>query len=301
MSEMTINIPKNTILKAVMGNGSYKNSNQARAFDEPRKKERYFYTEGRLPRAQLQILLEMHRLIDSKGYAYDVAIRDIAQRTHLTMQCVNKSIKSLESKGFIVIGIKEYGYLNYFIDIEQGYSESLNTGGYYQMDHELLTHLLSLERIDDLRLALIGILEDDFSRVKTTRTFLSLAAIRRIIPGKSHPKAREEILKTKEESPYRYQQGKDGVYFILDDEYYGKYTNMNLANMGKVLIEELIAQGITINKKNEKDVISLCQEYGYEMVRRAIYSLPAQELKSNIPLGLIVRGVITSFTGEKAS
>lgn len=284
-----INIPKNTILKAVMGTTDYRVSGKKRSFDEPRQKIRYYSTEGRLTRAQILVLLDLHRHLDASGYAYDVKIREISESTSLTMQCVNKTIQALSDKGFIVVGIKEYGYLNYFIDREPSYIKENNSGGYYQMEKTLLQYILTIKTIDELRLVLISLLEDDFSRVRREKAVLPYESIRKVMPSSAHPKARAKIIRKDMGGFYKFTYEGRGLIFTLDDRYYGKYVGQRIKLEADELLTKLRNKEINLSSKDSSDIISLCMEYGTHKVTETLYCMDINLLKESSSLGMHIR------------
>lgn len=283
------NIPKKLITLAVMGNTEYKLTNRIRAVDEPREKVKYYETSDRLTRAQILVFLELCRNVNSKGFGIEVFIRNISEATHLTMQCVNKSIKVLASKGFIVVPIKEYGYLNYYINIEQGYSKESNTGGYYPMDNDLLDVILNIKQIDELRLVLISLLEDDFAKVRQQKTFLAYESLRRIIPSNAHPKGRKKILEKKAETPYSFKEQADGIHFTLSNKHYGKYILQKSKADGEALLKKLKSKRFEISEEDEEDIISLCQEFGADSISDLLLSMDSSTMKSIPKIGSYIR------------
>lgn len=295
MNKKIVNIPKSTIIKAVMGDGDYRDKKEKLSFLEKKKTKSYYFTTGRLTRAQILVLLELHRLINTEGYGTYLEIKDIAASTDLSMQCVNKSIKELEAKKFITIGVKGYGYVSIYIDIKQGYSKESNSGGYYQMSSELLDYLLSLKKVDELRLALIGVLEDDFSRVKRQRTKLSMNSVRKIVPSSAYPKALSSFFPKENDAPCVIKFEKGSIIFELFDEYYGKYLSSLYESHALSALSEIQNTGIKINDKDKSDIILLSKEFGSDHIRIALSSLEKEHFLSSTPLGVQVRQVLSSF------
>lgn len=287
-----INIPKNTIIKAIMGETEYRTSNKNRSFDEPRQKTRYYSTAGRLTRAQVLVLLELHKHLDSEGYAFDVLIREISSATTLTMQCVNKSIKVLSEKGFIVIGIKEYGSVNYFIDRSSSYRKEENSGGYYQMEISLLNHILKIKSIDELRLVLISLLEDDFARKRKQKTLIPYESVRKIIPSSAHPKARATIIKRGSSAAYRFWYKEEGLVFVLSDDYYGKIVHQRIRLEAENLLSKIKKKDFNLESKDIADIVSLCLEYGTDSIKNAIHCIDTGSTSESLPLGVRIRNYI---------
>lgn len=245
-------------------------------------------TSCRLSRLSLLLFISLHFNIniDSRGIIKNVDFKELAEKLNCNVKSIIKCSDNLVKYGFIWISkVSTYKYSIKIVPYETYHLKAREGGkGYFNMSNEILDNLISIKDVNNLRSAILMILQQDEAKLKETKQQketsannehnkgeqckISLRLIKQRLPKHITNQRIQNIIKQDKIKEMFTSEILDNVlYFKINDKYNMENYKQSIKDQYITKIKAYLVDSQAFTESiDEEDLLQMSIQYGIDVV-----------------------------------
>lgn len=241
------------------------------------EKNRYKIDKMKLSKNQIKVFLALHLWpIDGNGFIPAVNLLELAKTTNCTLKTVKEALNVLQSYGYAYSSFLNNTNASVFIQEYKTYHLTKEEGGsgYINFSKELIHQMVSIKSINELRLAIRCILEENYIVLHGEERVLKKKTVQNYLPRYIKSKWSELVENIKTLVNVSINKESENIELLQSEVFdYPEKKQVLMDLFSETISDTITKHNYVMDEEDFVSAVKLCFEYGQQILEKALIVL----------------------------